>query len=337
MLEKMNTRRWIAVGIAVLILGISAISSGISENLNREARMKKLEDSLKDAVTGMNEEVVEEGDTDKRIAVITVDGAIMNVPQASFLTEAYDHQATLNALDNALEDDTIKGVLLKVNSPGGGVYESAELHKRVKAIVDAKKPVYVSMGNTAASGGYYISAPATKIFAAPSTLTGSIGVIMGGTNISGLMEKFGIADQTIKSAAHKDIGSNTRPMTDEERAILQSVVDDLYGEFLNVVSQGRHMDMAKLRPLADGRVFTGKQAKAQGLVDELGYSEDALAALKKAIKVDEPEVFNYTTGLGDSFFASLFSQKASQNEAAATLVLKALADNDRPMYLYGGE
>ena len=264
MLEKMNTRRWIAVGVAVLILGISAISSGISENINREARMKKMEASFMNAVNGMNEEVIQEGDGANRIAVISVEGAIMNVPQASFLTEGYDHKATLNALDDILEDDTIKGVLLKVNSPGGGVYESAELHKRIKAIVDAKKPVYVAMGNTAASGGYYISAPATKIYAAPSTLTGSIGVIMGGTNLSGLMDKLGITNQTIKSAAHKDIGSNTRPMTDEERAILQSVVDDLYGEFLNVVSQGRHMDMATLRPLADGSVFTGKQAKAKG-------------------------------------------------------------------------
>lgn len=114
------------------------------------------------AVNGMNEEVIEEGDSANRIAVISVEGAIMNVPQASFLTESYDHKATLNALDDILEDDTIKGVLLKVNSPGGGVYESAELHKRIKAIVDAKKPVYVAMGNTAASGGYYISAPATK-------------------------------------------------------------------------------------------------------------------------------------------------------------------------------
>ena len=211
MLEKMNTRRWIAVGIAVLILGISAISSGISDKINSEARMKKMEASLMNAVNGMNEEVIEEGDSANRIAVISVEGAIMNVPQASFLTESYDHKATLNALDDILEDDTIKGVLLKVNSPGGGVYESAELHKRIKAIVDAKKPVYVAMGNTAASGGYYISAPATKIYAAPSTLTGSIGVIMGGTNLSGLMDKLGITNQTIKSAAHKDIGSNTRP------------------------------------------------------------------------------------------------------------------------------
>ncbi|MDY3118510.1 MAG: signal peptide peptidase SppA [Peptoniphilus sp.] len=337
MLEKMNTRRWIAVGVAVLILGISALSSGISSKLNRDRQIEKIETSLMNSVNGMNEEVVEEGDSTKRIAVITVEGTIMNTPQASFLAEAYDHTATLNALDDIVKDDTVKGVLLKVNSPGGGVYESAELYKRVKAIVDNHKPVYVTMGNTAASGGYYISAPATKIYAAPSTLTGSIGVIMGGSNLSGLMDKLGISDQTIKSAAHKDIGSTRRPMTDEERAILQGVVDDLYGEFLNVVSQGRHMDMAKLRPLADGSVFTGKQAKANGLVDELGYSEDALEALKKAIKTDNPEVFNYTKSLGSNFFSSLFSQKSTEHEVAAKLVLKALSDNARPMYLYGGE
>ncbi|MDY6045170.1 MAG: signal peptide peptidase SppA [Peptoniphilus sp.] len=337
MLEKMNTKRWIAFGIAVLIIGISALSTSLSSKINREERMKKLEDTIKSSVGNLSEDVLEDGDAESRIAVIDVDGVIIDQPSMNTFAGGYNHQATLDALDDILNDDTVKGVLLKVNSPGGGVYESAQLHKKLNALKEHKKKLFVSMGNMAASGGYYISAPAEKIYAAPATITGSIGVIMGGNNISGLLDKLGISDQTIKSAAHKDIGSTTRPMTDEERQILQGVVDDMYGGFLKVVSEGRHIPIDQLRPLADGSIFTGNQAKANGLIDEIGYEDDALNALKKAIKVDSPEVFEYNSSFDASFLSGLFSQKASEKEVAAKLLLESLSDGARPMYLYGGE
>lgn len=339
MLEKMNTKRWIALAIAVLIIGISALSTGLSTKINREERLKKMEQTLKSSMGNldqMGESVLEAGDATSRIAVIEVDGAIMNLPQSNLFYGGYNHGSTLEALDRILEDDTVKGVLLKVNSPGGGVYESAELHKKIDALSEKNKQLFVSMGNMAASGGYYISAPADRIYASPSTITGSIGVIMGGNNVSGLLDKLGIVDQSIKSAPHKDIGSSTRPMTDDERAILQGVIDDMYGEFLNVVSTGRNMPMDQLRPLADGSIFTGNQAKANGLVDELGDSEDALAALKESLKTEEPEVFEYDTSFSDSVFSKLFSQKTSDKEVAAKILLEAFTDASRPMYLYGG-
>lgn len=341
MLENMNTKRWIAFGVALLIIGISALSTGLSNKINKEKRMKQMEETVKNSVGNLNENVLEDGDKNERIAVVTVDGAIMNSPQSSMLGAGYDHKATLAALDDILEDDTIKGVLLKVNSPGGGVYESAELHKRLDALKAHKKKLYVSMGNTAASGGYYISAPADKIYAAPSTLTGSIGVIMGGNNVSGLMEKLGVQNQAIKSAAHKDIGSSTRPMTDEERAILQGVIDDMYGEFLQVVSKGRGMSVDQVRPLADGSVFTGNQAKAKGLVDEIGYEDDALSALKKDLKLDTPQVFEFSNDFGSAFLSGLFSSKfaappVTEEQVAAKLLLESFSGASRPMYLYGG-
>ena len=140
MLEKMNTRRWIAVGVAVLILGISAISSGISDKINSEARMKKMEASFMNTVNGMNEEVVEEGDAQNRIAVITVEGAIMNTPQASFLTKGYDHQATLNALDEVLKDDTIKGVLLRSIPPAAASTKAPSCTSGSKPLSMGKSP-----------------------------------------------------------------------------------------------------------------------------------------------------------------------------------------------------
>ncbi|CAC9933724.1 signal peptide peptidase SppA [Aedoeadaptatus coxii] len=341
MLENMNTKRWIAFGVALLIIGISALSTGLSNKINKEKRMKQMEETVRNSVGDFDENVLEDGSADKRIAVVTVDGTILDTPQSSMLGAGYDHKATLEALDDILQDDTVKGVLLKVNSPGGGVYESAELYQKLNALKDHKKKLYVSMGNVAASGGYYISSPADKIYAAPSTLTGSIGVIMGGNNFSGLMEKLGVKDQAIKSAAHKDIGSSTRPMTDEERSILQGVIDDMYGEFLQVVSKGRHMTVDQVRPLADGSVYTGNQAKANGLVDAIGYGDDALTALKRDLKLDDPQVFEYTSDFGSTFLSNLFSSKftappVTEEQVAAKLFLESLSGTSRPMYLYGG-
>ncbi|VEJ34892.1 Protease 4 [Aedoeadaptatus ivorii] len=337
MLEKMNTKRWIAVGIAVLILGLSALSSGLSSLINREEQMKKVEESIRNSIGSFDRTVLEGENADAKIAKIAVEGPIMDIPSTPFAgTMAYDHRLTLAELDDILEDDTVKGVLLEVNSPGGGVFESAELHKKLKAIADADKTIYVSMGNMAASGGYYISAPAKKIYAAPSTITGSIGVIMGGQNLSGLLEKLGIADQAIKSAAHKDIGSTTRPMTEDERAILQGVIDDMYGEFLKVVSEGRQMDIEQVRTLADGSIYTGNQAKANGLIDEIGYPEDVLAALKTAIGAEDAQVYEYTPGLSGSIFGNFFSKTSIENEVIEKLLFESLNAGARPMYLYGG-
>lgn len=337
MLEKMNTKRWIAVGIAVLILGLSALSSGLSSLINHEEQMKKVEESIRNSIGSFDRTVLEGENADAKIAKIAVEGPIMDIPSTPFAgTMAYDHRLTLAELDDILEDDTVKGVLLEVNSPGGGVFESAELHKKLQAIADADKTIYVSMGNMAASGGYYISAPAKKIYAAPSTITGSIGVIMGGQNLSGLLEKLGIADQAIKSAAHKDIGSTTRPMTEDERAILQGVIDDMYGEFLKVVSEGRQMDIEQVRTLADGSIYTGNQAKANGLIDEIGYPEDVLAALKTAIGAEDAQVYEYTPGLSGSIFGNFFSKTSIENEVIEKLLFESLNAGARPMYLYGG-
>ena len=184
---------------------------------------------------------------------------------------------TIERLHAAADDASVKAVVLRIDSPGGGVGPSQEIHDEVVKLVQSK-PVVVSMGSLCASGGYYIAAPASRIFANPGTITGSIGVIMEFTNIQDLLDKIGLKNRVVKSGKHKDIGSPVRPMSAEDEAILQSLIDDVHSQFVEAVAAGRKLEVATVKPLADGRIFTGRQAQASGLVDELGNLESAIAA-----------------------------------------------------------
>ncbi len=213
-----------------------------------------------------------------KLALIRLEGPIM------------DSKAAVEEIKEYTKDKSIKAIVLRIDSPGGAVAPSQEIYEEVKKAV-AKKQVVVSMGSIAASGGYYISAPATRIIANPGTLTGSIGVIMEIPNLEGLMSKIGIRTEVIKSGKHKDIASAFRTMDKEDRKILQGVMDNVHEQFIIAVSEGRKLGIEEIRKIADGRIFTGEQAKAHGLVDELGTLEDAIktAAALAGIK-EEPEV-----------------------------------------------
>ncbi len=213
-----------------------------------------------------------------KLALIRIEGPIL------------DSKDTVDEIKEYVKDNSIKAIVLRVDSPGGAVAPSQEIYEEVKKAV-AKKQVVVSMGSLAASGGYYISAPATKIIANPGTLTGSIGVIMEVPNVEGLMNKIGIKTEVIKSGKHKDIASAFRSMGKEERKLLQGVMDNVHEQFIKAVAEGRKIKLEELRKIADGRIFTGEQAKANGLVDELGTLEDAIAtAATLAGLKEEPEV-----------------------------------------------
>ncbi len=202
--------------------------------------------------------------TGRVVGVVEVKGIIL------------DSQETIRQLRECDKNDRVKAVVLRIDSPGGVVGPSQEIHEEVKKLA-AKKKVVVSMGSLAASGGYYIAAPATLIYANPGTITGSIGVILKLSNLQELMEKVGVKSITIKTGKFKDIGSTTRPMTEEDRALLQGVIESSYGQFVRAVAQGRKLPEAQVRLLADGRIFTGEQALALKLVDRLGNLPDALA------------------------------------------------------------
>jgi protease-4 len=210
----------------------------------------------------------------KQVGVITLEGVIMS--GSSGLFSAAGTGPVLAQLHEAAEDPDIGALVIRINSPGGTVAASQELYEEALKVKEAGKKLVVSMGDVAASGGYMVACAADKIVANPGTTTGSIGVIMQFQNVEGLYDKLGLKENVIKSAPHKDIGSSTRPMTAEERKILQGMVDEMYEQFVKIVARGRNMSVEEVRKLADGRIFTGTQAKELGLVDELGNYYDAL-------------------------------------------------------------
>ncbi|MEW6245741.1 MAG: signal peptide peptidase SppA [Nitrospirota bacterium] len=218
-----------------------------------------------------------------RIALIRVEGVIL------------DAQPTVGELKKFGDSPSVKAIVLRIDSPGGGVVPSQEIYDAVKRVRNkSNKAVVASMGTVAASGGYYIASATDRIMANPGTLTGSIGVIMEMANLEGLLKKIGVEGVVVKSGRFKDIGSPLRKMSDEDRQLLQAVMDDVHQQFIQAVAEGRSLDIAEVQPLADGRIFTGRQAKEAKLVDELGDLDDAirlaadLAGIEGEPRVVEP-------------------------------------------------
>ena len=246
--------------------------------------------SIKDSIWGEDKDIQADG---PYIATIYVEGTIAAGQTDSFgLPAGYQHSWTLDKIDELINDPDNRGLIVFVDSPGGGVYESDELYLKLKEYKKTTdRPVYSVMGSMAASGGYYISAAADKIVANRNTWTGSIGVTIGTIyDISGLLEKYGVKTETITAGRNKAMGSFVEPMTDEQKAIFQSLVDDAYEQFTGIVSTERGIDIEKVKALADGRVYTAKQAKDLGLVDFIGTFDDALKDMKKTYDLKECEV-----------------------------------------------
>lgn len=216
--------------------------------------------------------------TYEKIALVKIEGPI------------FRSKYIVDEIKEYVKSKTIKAIVIRVDSPGGGVVSSQEIYEAVKRAA-SKKIVVVSMGASATSGGYYLSTPANRIVANPGTLTGSIGVIMEVPNIKGLMDKIGIKSEVIKSGKYKDIASVFRDMGSEERNILQNLMNDVHEQFIQAVAEGRKIPIEDVRKIADGRVFSGRQALKIGLVDELGDLEQAIeVAAKMAGIKGEPKV-----------------------------------------------
>jgi protease-4 len=220
-------------------------------------------------------------------------------------------------LREASKEKAVKALVIRIDSPGGSAAAAQEIYQAIQEFQKdpkdpkaARRPVIASMADVAASGGYYVAAPCDKIVALPSTMTGSIGVILETMEYHELMKRFGVRGNAITSGPHKDMGSPFRAMTAEEQRIFRAMIDDVYDQFVTAVAEGRKMDKAKVRKLADGRVYTGRQAKKVGLVDELGSFRDAirLAAKQAGIK-GEPTLrtFGHMT-LFDTLFGPMQSR-----------------------------
>lgn len=187
----------------------------------------------------------------------------------------------LRILEN---DPSVIGIIIHINSPGGAVSPSQEIYSEILRLKKQKK-VYASISSTAASGGYYIAISADKLYANPGSMIGSIGVIIQTFNIKGLLDKIGIQSQVVKAGKNKDIGSMFREMNSEDKELLESVVNDTHIQFIEAVAQNRSLDFEKVKEIADGRVFTGKQAKDRGLIDELGSFRESIEQLKADLNV----------------------------------------------------
>jgi protease-4 len=213
-----------------------------------------------------------------RVALVRIEGPII------------DSMDIVDEIKEHVKDRSIKAIILRIDSPGGAVGPSQEIYDEVKKASE-EKHVVASMGSIAASGGYYIASAADLIFANPGTLTGSIGVIMEIPNVEGLMTKIGIKTEVIKSGRHKDMASAFRKMEKEDRDILQGVLENVHEQFIRAVAEGRKLTVEEIRPVADGRIFTGEQAKGLRLVDELGTLENAVKKAGELAGISgEPEV-----------------------------------------------
>lgn len=336
----MNKKRWIAVALSVLVF----ISSFVVSSKGKSKIIEKETTSLLKELMSeeLSKTVLRPGNANQRIAVLHIRGTILNMEGNWLNASQYNHNLTINSLDSIRNDETVKGIIIRIDSPGGGVYESAQLSDKIAEIKRTRNiPVYVVMESMAASGGYYIAAGADQIYATEETLTGSIGVIMSGMNYSGLMDKLGVEDMTIKSGEMKDVGSLTRETTKKDLEVLQELVDNMYERFVDVVVEGRDMDRAKVYKLADGRIYDGAQAKNNGLVDKLGYYDEALADFEKAYGLQEAEVFSYDN-MGLDKISQLFMKSANlfnprKEINVGNIELPASwKESSGFMYIYGG-
>jgi len=239
----------------------------------------------------------------EKVGVIEIEGPIL------------DSKYVVQDIKRFREDDSIKGIVVRIDSPGGGVGPSQEIYREIRKTISVKH-VIASMGAVAASGGYYIAAAADGIVSNAGTVTGSIGVIMGFTNFKTLLDKIGLTPVIVKSGAFKDTGSPVRDMTEDEKALLQDLVGNIHSQFVSAVAQGRKMEQSRVEALADGRIFSGEQARKLGLVDRIGNLEDAiewagrLGGIKgkvSAVYSPEPK-FMFLKYLMDSTVDKIFHQ-----------------------------
>ncbi len=331
----MSKKRWIALGLAFSLFCLSiAVNFFTAKITGQWSGLLAMEDE-----EIWLEQTIEQGNGNGKIAVLYVNGVIQegyDTP-SFFETATYNHRTFLSMLKHASEDPLVEGIIIQVNSPGGGVVESAEIHDLIVEIQEEyRKPIYVSMANLAASGGYYISAPADKIFANEATITGSLGVIMQTINLSELAENYGVHIETIKSGPYKDIMSSMRKMTNAERSILQAMIDDSYEKFVDVIAKGRNMDRNHVKTLADGRIYSGKQAVELGLVDAIGNMEDVVQVLRDDIGRGDLDVIKYEAPFSFPSFLTMSVQNLITNQQDPLGLKQLVKQTNSPslMYLY---
>ncbi len=276
--------------LIMIILVVAIVKLSSAENLS---------DNTKTITAGSNEE----------IAYVRLAGEIAYSTDDSWLNFnpfVIDPHRLRPFFKDLSNNSAIKAVVLEINSPGGSVAASEEIYQEVVKL-DLVKPVYAYFGETAASGGYYIALPARKIFASIPTITGSIGVIAFDPDLSGLFDKLGVKMETYQTGQFKDLGSTSRAATDAERAIFTDLIDDSYQLFIDRIEENRTLDRNTILTLADGRVYSGKQAAANGLIDQVGTLDNLFSTVEQDLGLNSPTIKEYTPSGGA--FGSLLGAK----------------------------
>ncbi len=285
----------VALGGAALIGGIIGFAAGAAGGAAAGGLAGSLTSGVPERRTG--------GTGPEKVAVIRVEGLIAGEDVFGFFGGSVaSSRRVVSQLDRAEHDDAVKAVILDMDTPGGSVVASDEIYEKIQTLRQKGKILVTLMTETAASGGYYIAAGTNHIVADPTTVTGSIGVIVALPNIQELSHKIGIRTIVFKSGAFKDLGSPNRPITAQEAAIFQGLVDEAYQRFVRIVASGRRMDRAKVLRLADGRIYTGQQAQQLGLVDSLGHFREAVDVVKKRTGLRDPLIVEYG---GEGFLRTL--------------------------------
>jgi len=305
-LKKRSAWPWIVAGILIVTLGVGLL---ISMAANVALISGKAGKGAVMVGQDRFSEVALEGKGDDKIVIIPVKGFITFADSRSFWERESMGKKVEERLLAAQDDPAVKAVILDIDTPGGSITASDIIYHRVKEIQAAGKIVVADFGDLAASGGYYLACSADYIVAHPTTITGSIGVIIQSLNLEGLLGKLGIKDVTVKRGEEKDFLSPFREMTPEEREMLQGVVDEMYERFLSVVAEGRDLTREELDKVAGGRIFTGPQALANGLVDEIGYQDTAIEMARELADLEAAAVIEYKK---QSPFLDLFRGRVSR-------------------------
>ncbi|WP_299032310.1 signal peptide peptidase SppA [uncultured Anaerococcus sp.] len=322
---KNNAKRWIAVGLALVILLASSLT-GFKKEKKEELSASYINKLSKQAL--VDEEVLRGTNAKEKIKVVDLSGVIQSGSNSDFV---------IKDLKAAAEDPAVRGVILSINSPGGSVYVSEQIAKEIKNLKEKNIPVYSVMKEMAASGGYYVSAPTDRIYASNETLTGSIGVIMQMYSLEGLFDKYGIKEQNITSGKMKDAGSQGRDLSAEEKKYFEDLVNSAYKRFVKIVADGRSMSEKDVIKIADGRVYDGAQALENGLVDKIGDLDSAIDDMTEENKLTDPLVVS-TTSLGPSFMSFFQKAKDYRQGSSDLAIIKEFMEKNTlsPMYLYGG-
>lgn len=267
-----------------------------------------------------------------RVVIIEVSGTIGFDDASNVFGGPLTHRQLLSQIRQATEDPLVKAVVLRVDSPGGGVVASNELHTALKALRAAGKHLVISMGSVAASGGYYIATAGERIYANPDTLTGSLGVIVMLTNVEETFDKLGLRQIVFKSGEFKDIGSPTRDIRPTEADIFQSIVDEAYQGFVDVIEEGRNLPREEVLQIADGRIYTGRQARELNLVDAFGGLEAAIAGAQELADLETALVVRYR---GGNSLRDLLLMSIAQNQRPADpLGLRSIIEPHAPRLEY---